>query len=80
MDLGKQCCAIVSLHVDGADPAHLVKQLRQANINTSYTNRGSAVIDFERKQVNWVLRISPHYYNERAEIDRCLNLLASIQG
>ena len=78
MDRGSQLCSIVTCHIDGQKPEHIQKFLFQNGINTSYTNIGSAIIDFERKQIDWVLRISPHYYNTVAEIDQCVEVLKQL--
>ncbi|MEM9919096.1 MAG: aminotransferase class V-fold PLP-dependent enzyme [Bacteroidota bacterium] len=78
MDRGSQLCSIVTCHIDGQKPEHIQKFLFQNGINTSYTNIGSAIIDFERKQIDWVLRISPHYYNTVTEIDQCVEVLKQL--
>jgi selenocysteine lyase/cysteine desulfurase len=38
-------------------------------VNTSVSRRESGVIDMDRKGAQSALRVSPHYYNTRAEID-----------
>ena len=48
----------------------LAKSTAEARINTSVSTRPYARIDFERKGVEWVLRLSPHCYNTEDEIDR----------
>ncbi|HAD11954.1 MAG TPA: aminotransferase, partial [Saprospirales bacterium] len=32
--------------------------------------RVAAVIDFDRKAVDWALRVSPHYFNTEEELDQ----------
>jgi len=38
-------------------------------INTSISYKNYALLDFTEKNVPWVLRVSPHYYNTTDEID-----------
>ena len=52
--------------------------MRERNINTAIAFRQNAVIDFDSKNLNWILRISPHYYNTEAEIDRLMETLAEL--
>jgi selenocysteine lyase/cysteine desulfurase len=68
-------CGIVTASLDLADPFELVSKLRSRNINTSAQNREYAVIDYDEKGVKSALRISPHYYNTKEEIDRALEAL-----
>jgi selenocysteine lyase/cysteine desulfurase len=39
----------------------------------SFTN--FALIDWQRKGVEWALRLSPHYYNTSTEIETVINLI-----
>jgi selenocysteine lyase/cysteine desulfurase len=40
---------------------------KKINVITSYRN--FAVIDFDKKGVQWAIRISAHYFNVESEID-----------
>ena len=75
LDAGAELCAIVTVHVEGHDPAEMVEQLRAKGINTSALDRVSAVIDFDEKRVEGALRVSPHYYNTEDEIERLVEAL-----
>lgn len=46
--------------------------------NVSYTVgfRHFALIDFNKKNVDWVIRLSPHYFNTAEEVDKVLSLLS----
>ena len=69
MDQGRVRSAIVSLHLAGHDAVEFVPALRERGINTSATPHGYALIDLDAKGVESTLRVSPHYYNTRAEIE-----------
>lgn len=69
LDQGARQCAIVTVTFDGFDAGTLVGKLREEAINTSFTLRELAVLDMDAKGVAGAVRISPHYYNVRREID-----------
>ena len=69
LDRGAARCAIVTAAVAGSDPDTIVARLREQAINTSATYREYAVLDMDAKGAAAALRISPHYYNTRREIE-----------
>lgn len=75
LDRGRQLCGIVTLQVEGKQPADLKPLLEAANINAGFAQRMNSVIDFDEKGVEWALRVSPHYYNTHQEIDRLLEVM-----
>ena len=80
LDRGRVRSAIVSLHLAGLDPVALVRTLRERGINTSATPHGYALIDLDAKGVESTLRVSPHYYNTRAEIEALADALVIRNG
>ncbi len=75
LDRGEEQCGIVTIHIPGWNAALFKQQLDQHNINSSITIFESARIDFGRKNVPWALRLSPHYYNTREEIDLVVSVI-----
>ena len=73
LDNGKQTCAIVSAAFENIDADGLVHKLRDRNINTSSASRTAGVIDMDTKHARSVLRMSPHYYNTKSEVDKVVN-------
>ena len=78
LDLGRDPCAIVTAEVAGHYAPDLVRALRARGINTTPTLREYAVIDMDAKGVESALRVSPHYYNTREEIDTLVAVLGEI--
>ena len=78
LDLGRAPCAIVTAEVAGHYAPDLVKTLRARGINTTPTLREYAVIDMDAKGVDSALRVSPHYYNTREEIDTLVAALGEL--
>jgi selenocysteine lyase/cysteine desulfurase len=78
LDRGPELCAIVTVAVEGRDTTGIKVALRQRGINTSSPQREDAVIDMDDKRVSSALRISPHYYNTREEIDTAIAALEEV--
>jgi selenocysteine lyase/cysteine desulfurase len=75
LDQGTQLCGIVTAHASHWESIALMDKFKQANINVRVSPRVAAQIDFERKGVDWALRISPHYYNTEEEILQFIDVL-----
>lgn len=78
LDRGPELCAIVTVEVRGRRADDLVRELRQQGVATSALHRVSAVIDLDEKGVATALRLSPHYFNTRAEIRAAVGALQSL--
>ena len=78
MDEGKQLASIITLFSERKSAADLKVALLTERINTSISTHGAAILDYDRKGMTTAaLRISPHYFNPEAEIDRLVDTLAT---
>jgi selenocysteine lyase/cysteine desulfurase len=77
-DKGSDPAGIVSFHLDGSDPDYIKNYLSGKKINVTTSNRNVAVIDFDEKQVDWTIRVSPHYYITIRELDQFLGAVKEI--
>jgi selenocysteine lyase/cysteine desulfurase len=78
LDRGPELCAIATAAVRGRKAEDLKLALRARRINTSSPEREDAVIDMDEKAATSALRVSPHYYNTREEIDTAVETLGEI--
>ena len=78
LDFGDKLGAIVTVHLPGRDADSIKSELDKRKINTSISLGSYAVIDFGKKNVDWALRISPHYYNTESEIDTAIGAIEEI--
>ncbi|MGH7443545.1 MAG: aminotransferase class V-fold PLP-dependent enzyme [Longimicrobiales bacterium] len=78
LDEGERLCAIVTVEVEGQDANAVVRMLRDQAINASAALREYAVIDMDAKQVRNAVRLSPHYFNTRREIDNAVAALGAV--
>ena len=79
-DLGEERCAIVSLTKEGLHPEALRVALRARGINVSVSEASGTRLDMEGRGLRSLLRVSLHYYNSAAELDRFLGALGDISG
>ena len=78
LDRGPELCAIATAAFEGHHAKDLKLALRARRINTSSPEREDAVIDMDEKGAASALRISPHYYNTKEEVDSAIEALAEI--
>lgn len=79
-DLGEVRCAIVTAAVDGWSAEDVAKALAEKQINVSTTVPEHSQFDTEDRDVHPLVRLSPHYYNTEAEIDRAVGAIAGLAG
>jgi len=75
LDRGREKGAIATVAIAGRNAAEVKLELRARGVNTSASDRDDGVIDMDRKGASSALRVSPHYYNTRAEIDAAVAVL-----
>ncbi|HIC96649.1 TPA: aminotransferase class V-fold PLP-dependent enzyme [Candidatus Bipolaricaulota bacterium] len=76
-DAGQQKSAIVSFSIDGLKPREAVARLRRDGICIGASDPESTLLDANARGLPTVLRVAPHYYNTKAEID---NMVAALKG
>lgn len=76
-DIGAHQCGIVSFTVQGKDPAEIIAKMSKAGFVIGASQASSTRLDAERRNLPTVLRIAPHYYNTKDEIDQAVGKLIS---
>jgi selenocysteine lyase/cysteine desulfurase len=77
-DQGTNPCAIVTVTVDGVAPEDAKAALDAAGINATLTVPSDDPLDTEERRLPALVRLSPHYYNTEAELDRAVEVLAGL--
>ncbi|MCP4438127.1 MAG: aminotransferase class V-fold PLP-dependent enzyme [Aureispira sp.] len=68
-EIQQETCNIIPLYTKNRGCGELKKYLAANHINVSISEKQNALFYFEQKGMNAMLRISPHYYNTKDEID-----------
>ncbi|GAA1696056.1 aminotransferase class V-fold PLP-dependent enzyme [Kribbella yunnanensis] len=79
LDRGEQLGALVTIAVDDWQPEEFKSALDAQGINSALSFRNFAQFDFGDKNVNWCLRLSPHYYNTDEEVDQVIATVKSLR-
>lgn len=77
-DWGKNLSSIVTFSDPDGDLGMIQNVLKENNIYFSVTQKNSALIDFTRKNINGIVRLSPHYFNTVEEIDIVSDVLGKV--
>lgn len=78
LDRGTHLCGIVTFIPQGREASDFKAKIDAQQINTSIANKSSAQIDFSEKNVDWAMRVSPHYYNTKEELDRFIEVVREV--
>ena len=78
LDLGAQKSAIITVGIKGKEASDISESLRKMSINTSVCTKYSAAIDFNERNIDSALRISPHYFNTDKEIEELVSSLSGL--
>lgn len=71
-DLGEQRSGIVSFTVDGRDPREVRDALAERSVTVTVSSRSSTLLDMTSRDLQSVVRASPHYFVSPADVDRFL--------
>ncbi|MCX4546922.1 aminotransferase class V-fold PLP-dependent enzyme [Streptomyces sp. NBC_01565] len=80
LDRGPSLAALVTFDVAGWQPQPFKAAMDAHGINSALSFREFAQFDFGDKDVDWCLRLSPHYYNTEEEVDHVADAVADLAG
>ncbi|MGH3859474.1 aminotransferase class V-fold PLP-dependent enzyme [Actinokineospora sp.] len=80
LDGGPNPAALVTFTVTGWERDEFKAALGARRINSALSVREFAQFDFGDKDVDWCLRLSPHYYNTVDEVDEVAGAVAELLG
>lgn len=75
LDKGNNLSSIITFCGPDGDLENVQKVLRAHNVFFSVTYKNSALIDFTNKNVDGIVRLSPHYFNTMEEIEMVSEIL-----
>jgi selenocysteine lyase/cysteine desulfurase len=77
-DVGRERCAIVTFTIAGREAATVKAALAARRMNVTVSDATSARLDFEARDLDAVVRASPHYYNDEVEVERFCEAVAQL--
>ncbi len=80
LDMGSRLSNIITFHIHGARLESIEKDLSDAQVTYSVSRRRNAVIDMDRKGIDWALRFSPHYFNTVNELEAAIAKVSDISS
>ncbi|MFF9646930.1 aminotransferase class V-fold PLP-dependent enzyme [Kitasatospora aureofaciens] len=78
LDGGLAPAALVTFTIEGWQAAPFKAAMDARGINSALSYREFAQFDFADKEVEWCLRLSPHYYNTEDEVDAVAGTVAEL--
>ncbi|MEV0629736.1 aminotransferase class V-fold PLP-dependent enzyme [Nonomuraea wenchangensis] len=78
LDRGAELGALVTFAIDGWEAQPFKAAMDARKINSALSFREFAQYDFADKDVDWCLRLSPHYYNTEDEVDEVAAAVAEL--
>jgi selenocysteine lyase/cysteine desulfurase len=78
LDRGRELGALVTFAIDGRQAEPVKAELDRRGINSALSFRQFAQYDFGDKDVDWCVRLSPHYYNTEEEVTRVLGAIEEL--
>lgn len=80
LDRGVQLGALVTIAVEGWEADEFKAAMDARGINSALSFRRFAQFDFGDKDVDWCLRLSPHYYNTEDEVSQVIAAVAELRA
>jgi selenocysteine lyase/cysteine desulfurase len=78
LEHGRQLGGLVTFAIDGWQATQFKAAMDDRGINSALSFREFAQFDFGDKNVDWCLRLSPHYYNTEEEVEQVAAAVADL--
>lgn len=77
-DKGSTTCNLLTFTKEGKSLEETKDSLDAHKVYYSISEKSSAQIDFDKKGIEWAIRLSPHYFNTLEEMDRVSEIIKEI--
>ena len=77
-DKGLHKCNILTFRKEGKSLEKIKEVFDLKNVFFSISEKKWGVVDFDKKGVDWVVRLSPHYFNTLEEIDKVSEIIKEL--
>lgn len=77
-DKGSKKCNILTFTKNSKSLEDITTMLQNHDVIFGVSHKEWGVIDFEKKKIEWAIRLSPHYFNTIEEIDKVSEIIEGI--
>lgn len=77
-DRGSELASILTFRKEGMSQQSIKEALNKQDVYYSVANIHNALLDFRKKNIEWAVRISPHYFNTEEEMDRLAAIIKDL--
>jgi selenocysteine lyase/cysteine desulfurase len=77
-DRGSNLSNIITIRKANVSLKEMEKSLSDASVFYSVSTTEWGLIDFKNKGIDWVVRISPHYFNTKTELEQLAQILERV--
>ncbi len=78
LDRGSRLCNILTFRKEGVSMEHTQEHFKQHKVSCGIGVRSHAVIDYDKKGIDWLVRLSPHYFNTKVEMDTLAEIIDAL--
>jgi len=78
LDRGSKLCNILTFRKEGVSMEHAQKHFKKHKVSCGIGTRGHAVIDYDKKGIDWLVRLSPHYFNTKEEMNALSEIIDAL--
>lgn len=77
-DKGSRTCNLLTFRKAGKTLEQMQEHLDKHQVYYSVSTKEWGVIDYGRKDIEWTIRLSPHYFNTVEEMDQVVGIIESM--
>lgn len=77
-DRGRRTGSLITFTKDGLSLETITNKLDANRVFYTVSQKNSALLDYREKQLEWTIRLSPHYFNTLEEADQLTQIIDSL--
>lgn len=78
LDKGSRLSNILTFRKEGVSMQRTQSHFKEHKLTCGFGTRSQAVIDYDKKGIEWLVRISPHYFNTLEEMNKVTEIIDAL--
>ena len=74
-DQGSKICNIVTFRKEGKNAEEIKQKLEAHQVFFGISPKHAGLLDFQKKGIDWIVRLAPHYFNTLEEVNRVSEII-----